>query len=74
MQASLSIEKCRVARICTIVAGGNAAPTASRHGRVLVAFLFGLLDYRFAPHANWGPRAEQTLVSMIDDVAQTLVR
>jgi len=38
------------------------------------SFSFVLLDYRFAPHANGRPRAEQTPVAMIDDVAQALVR
>lgn len=73
MQAWLSIEKSRVAqehaRRSRRQCGRNDRGQRARRPPSFV-----LLDYRFAPHANWHPRAEQTLVSMIDDVAQTLVR
>jgi len=65
----------RSIRPCTILAGGNAA--ASDRGQPAECpppSSFVLLDYRFAPHANRRPRAEQALMPMIDDVAQTLVR
>ncbi len=76
MQASLSIEKSRVAQdhARSLQEAMRPHPTAGNRPRARRPPSFVLLDYRFAPHANGRPRAEQTLVSMIDDVAQTLVR
>ena len=76
MQASLSIGKTRVAQehARSLQEAMRPPPSRGNRPRARRRPSLVLLDHRFAPHANGRPRAEQALVSMIDDVAQTLVR